>query len=682
MTPVGSRVDKYGKTVDSGVEITADGQERLMYSIEIPEGVNRLRVSYRSYEDGMCMIEKATTPSEYAMNPRDIEGYADAIVANTKTEIKQTTDSISLEVSKKVGTNEIISKINQSPENITISASKVNLEGQVSFDMLDNDAQTTINNISGNAKTALIASKAYTGTCSTAAGTAEKVVTCTDTDFDLVNGVIIKITFTTASTADAPTLNVNSKGVKNIYFDRAVVSSSNRFRWQAGSVVTFQYNGANWVVLNYENLEYFTSSTAAGTAAKVNATAAGTFVLCNGATINMYFSTANSADAPTLNIGGTGAFAIYYKNAVTSSTNKYLWDAGATLTFTYSGSYWYVNDGGSALVKAYAKTSVDWVGTNGQGVLTAKSIINNWATDATSATTTIKGGLIQTHTITADQLATDAIMSSNFIAGGTGSPFSGLGTFLDLATGNIYMPNFGVDAQTGAAFFNGTIIADSGSIGSDDTNYWNIGTFTDYDGNDSAGIIGMGTSYIQSGKWMISQDRIDTRWYDNQRKYTYSTKDEKYWDYGMHAPDLSSNNDYDKIFLYVRKSAGNTIPVLESGWDYSFKVDSDGNVYANSLIITGDGSGDTFLPRTGGTITGNLTVNGTLTATASKANQVANSLSINGKSYNGSVGVTVGTIGAAYGGTGQTSLVNSANALINALTTSSDIPIDADYFIS
>ena len=142
-------------------------------------------------------------------------------------------------------------------------------------------------------------------------------------------------------------------------------------------------------------------------------------------------------------------------------------------------------------------------------------------------------------------------MSSNFIAGGTGSPFSGLGTFLDLATGNIYMPNFGVDAQTGAAFFNGTIIADSGSIGSDDTNYWNIGTFTDYDGNDSAGIVGMGTSYIQSGKWMISQDRIDTRWYDNQRKYTYSTKDEKYWDYGMHAPDLSSNNDYDKMVMYM-----------------------------------------------------------------------------------------------------------------------------------
>ena len=682
MTPVGGRVAKYGSDANSGVETTADGQERLTYSITIPSGANRLRVSYRSYDDGMCMVEKATTPSEYAINPKDIEGYADALVASTKSEIKQTTDSISLEVSRKVGTDEVISRINQSPENITISADKIDLEGQVTFNMFDSATQTQINNTNNTALSAVVASKAYTGTCSTAAGTAAKVVTCTDTDFDLVNGVTITITFSTASTVDAPTLNVNSKGAKNIYFDRATVSSSNRFRWQAGSVVTFQYNGTNWVVINYENLEYFMSSTTAGTAAKVNATATGTFVLCNGATINMYFSTANSADAPTLNIGGTGAFAINYKNAVTSASNKYLWDAGATLTFTFNGSYWYVNDGGSALVKAYAKTSVDWVGTNGQGVLTAKSIINNWATDATSATTTIKGGLIQTHTITADQLATDAIMSSNFIAGGTGSPYSGLGTFLDLATGNIYMPNFGVDAQTGAAFFNGTIIADSGSIGSDNTNYWNIGTFTDYDGNDSAGIVGMGTSYIQSGKWMISQDRIDTRWYDSQRKYTYSTKDQKYWDYGLHAPDLSSSNDYDKIFLYVRKSAGNTIPVLESGWDYPFKVDSDGNVYANSLVITGDGSNDTFLPRAGGTITGNLTVNGTLTATASKANQLTHSISINGKSFDGSANVTVGTIGAAYGGTGQTSLVNSANALINALGTGSDVPVDNDYYIS
>ena len=42
----------------------------------------------------------------------------------------------------------------------------------------------------------------------------------------------------------------------------------------------------------------------------------------------------------------------------------------------------------------------------------------------------------------------------------------------------------------------------------------------------------------------------------------------------------------------------------------------------------------------------------------------------------------VHTVPAANGGTGQTSLINSANALINALTTGSSDPTDADYYIS
>ena len=45
----------------------------------------------------------------------------------TKSEIKQTTDSISSTVSKKVGNDEIISKINQSAEAVQINANKISL---------------------------------------------------------------------------------------------------------------------------------------------------------------------------------------------------------------------------------------------------------------------------------------------------------------------------------------------------------------------------------------------------------------------------------------------------------------------------------------------------------------------------------------------------------------------------
>ncbi len=48
-----------------------------------------------------------------------------------KSEIKQTTDSISSIVSKKVGDDEIISMINQSPEEIKIKSGKIALEGHV-----------------------------------------------------------------------------------------------------------------------------------------------------------------------------------------------------------------------------------------------------------------------------------------------------------------------------------------------------------------------------------------------------------------------------------------------------------------------------------------------------------------------------------------------------------------------
>lgn len=59
-----------------------------------------------------------------------------------------------------------------------------------------------------------------------------------------------------------------------------------------------------------------------------------------------------------------------------------------------------------------------------------------------------------------------------------------------------------------------------------------------------------------------------------------------------------------------------------------------------------------------------------------------NALSINGKTYDGSSATDVGVMSASYGGTGKTSLIDSSNALINALSTGADTPVDADYYVS
>lgn len=74
--------------------------------------------------------------------------YATKEALNTaKSEIKQTTDSITSTVSKKVGNDEIISKINQSAEQVGINANKIQLSAN---DILNLLAGNTINLTSKN----------------------------------------------------------------------------------------------------------------------------------------------------------------------------------------------------------------------------------------------------------------------------------------------------------------------------------------------------------------------------------------------------------------------------------------------------------------------------------------------------------------------------------------------------
>ena len=58
--------------------------------------------------------------------------------------------------------------------------------------------------------------------------------------------------------------------------------------------------------------------------------------------VTVYFSTANTYTSAkiTLNINSTGAKDIFYKKAVTSSTNKCEWVANTTITFVYDGTYY------------------------------------------------------------------------------------------------------------------------------------------------------------------------------------------------------------------------------------------------------------------------------------------------------------------------------------------------------
>lgn len=189
------------------------------------------------------------------------------------------------------------------------------------------------------------------GTSSTAAGTAAKVVSCDG--FTLTKGAIIAVLFSTANTAATPTLNVNSTGAKSIYIGASTpTSTTNALKWSANTLLTFMYDGTYFRYLGAQSAGstipsegagswYGTSSTAATTAAKTSSIT--NFILTQGARVSITFTYANTyvEGALTLNVNSTGAKTIYFNNAATSATNNLTWEAGETLTFIYSGSYYF-----------------------------------------------------------------------------------------------------------------------------------------------------------------------------------------------------------------------------------------------------------------------------------------------------------------------------------------------------
>lgn len=277
------------------------------------------------------------------------------------------------------------------------------------------------------------------------------------------------------------------------------------------------------------------------------------------------------------------------------------------------------------------------------------------------------------------KLKTDALKSNNYVAGNDGT-YSAFGTFLDLFNGEIHTPGFYLDS-VGNAFYQGTVNADAGYFG-DANNNWYIGSaeFDNIRNKDDAlvngveysALISKGNAALTAGHWyLMSQDGslgIQSGWTTiNGGNYVLDKETQKYYDMGMVEPIFGSKNEWDNKFLYIRRVKNPSSS--QSTWEYLFKVDKDGTIYENGTKLSDkyarkDAVGSTYLPLTGGTVTGNLTVNGTLTATASKANQLTHTLSVNGKSWNGSADLTIGTIGVAYGGTGKSSW--TANGIIYA----------------
>jgi len=86
------------------------------------------------------------------------------------------------------------------------------------------------------------------GTCATEAATAAKVVTLASFD-TLATGVTVHVKFTNSNTASAPTLKVGSTDAKTIKkYGTTDIGTTAAASWVAGAVVSFTYDGTNWVM--------------------------------------------------------------------------------------------------------------------------------------------------------------------------------------------------------------------------------------------------------------------------------------------------------------------------------------------------------------------------------------------------------------------------------------------------
>lgn len=95
------------------------------------------------------------------------------------------------------------------------------------------------------------------GTCTIAAGTAAKVVTC-PTFTSLTSGATINVLFTNTNTVANPTLDVNSTGAKGIRYyvgtTRTALTATSYYNWIANSTVTFRYDGEYWIMQDSNSL--------------------------------------------------------------------------------------------------------------------------------------------------------------------------------------------------------------------------------------------------------------------------------------------------------------------------------------------------------------------------------------------------------------------------------------------
>ena len=79
----------------------------------------------------------------------------------------------------------------------------------------------------------------------------------------LVTGLTVRVKFTYGNTVASPTLSINGSTAKRIKrYGTTDVSTTGYTSWPNGSIVSFTYDGTNWIVDNFRNIRTVRANTA------------------------------------------------------------------------------------------------------------------------------------------------------------------------------------------------------------------------------------------------------------------------------------------------------------------------------------------------------------------------------------------------------------------------------------